>query len=194
VATTSDTTRSNPAICPVCWDLKAGHYGCHCDRADLPYPDTMDEREARIGPWLCHTCQLEIVPGRGRWTMLHCPTCKARVIELNAAAGGLVIPVGIHSLTNQVATRLDAPDEEIARFVSAMGGMVSVITWLDQYCHDRIRRLCEDLGLDTAAPIGHEAFRRACADAGLTHEAAFAELVTARADAARHDTGGAGVP
>lgn len=183
------TVRSVMEICNVCWDLRgrdAGD-GCDCDRAAHPRrPEESEvEREAHIGPWLCHTCQLVVIPPAGRWTRLHCDTCRPHVEEINRLRGELVVPLGIHSAVNgflldiDPASEEDTPDDVAATFAAQLARMGERIEWMTAHRRARTARLVDELGFRLDRPVKLHKFVDKCRDRGFDEEHGLMDLLDA---------------
>ena len=176
-------------ICNVCWDLRgkdAGD-GCACDRAAHPRrPDESEaERESHIGPWLCHTCQLVVIPPAGKWTRLHCDTCRPHAEEINRQRGELLVPIGIHSAVNGFQLDVDPnweddiPADVAGKFSDQLAHMGERIDWLKHHRRARTARLVEEIGFRTDRPVKLHKFVDKCRDRGFDEHHALLDLLDA---------------
>ena len=171
-------------ICTTCWELKGPEATCRCDRPAPPVPagETEEQEESHLGPWLCHTCQLAVIPPAGRWTLLHCDVCRPQIEELNRAAGGLLVPLGIHSIVNGLSLhsgRDEVPADELAEFATRLQGMAKRIEWLEEHCRRRTAWLCTELGFAGRKTVKLRTFVDKCRDRGFDEAFGFEDLLTA---------------
>jgi hypothetical protein len=142
---------------------------------------------------LCRCCAVEILPSGSRWSVWFCDDCKQRVLGLNDAVGGVVIPIGRHTLMNRIGIRgttiagaRDGGPEtrrEIDRFVDAVFMLQRQMERLDEWCALRTAHDVEHLGMAGLPSVPVARFLRAAraaaagGDPSITKTAAFAGLV-----------------
>jgi hypothetical protein len=51
---------------------------------------------------LCYCCGAVEISSGTKWSVFYCRSCQRRVLRLNALCGRCVIPIGRHSLQNQI--------------------------------------------------------------------------------------------
>ena len=101
----SDLQHAAHLICTTCYRLRS------VDTDDCTRPSDHCEcwrgaketsSESALSCTICATCALEIVPGHSRWATFHCARCMPYVRGINDTVGYLLIPIGRHSIVNQV--------------------------------------------------------------------------------------------
>jgi hypothetical protein len=171
-------------ICTTCWELKGPGAPCRCDRQapSVPADETEEQQESGIGPWLCHTCQLAVIPPAGRWTLLHCDVCRPEIEQLNRDAGGLVVPLGIHSIVNGLSIqggRDEVPDDELEEFAARLERMSRRIEWLTAHRRQRTEWLCNELGFADRRTVKLRTFVDKCRDRGFDEAHGLSDLLVA---------------
>jgi hypothetical protein len=134
-------------------DVRRFHQRCRCEGVD-------QERWLRFDfncyLELCRCCGVEPIRSGSRWSSFFCEECKARVLSLNRAAGGWVIPIGRHSAMHGILVRGDERfDPQVAeRFAGAMRGLFAGIDHLDKWSRSVVRRNLAELGFAPGEEVG----------------------------------------
>ena len=107
---------------------------------------------------LCRSCGVELLASGSRWSVWFCSECKARVRDLNDRAGTCVMPIGRHSLMNNVGLSSDQAhdDAEVEAFAESMQGFVRATRRVAEWAAEIVRRNCARVGIADrdVVPIG----------------------------------------
>lgn len=97
---------------------------------------------------LCYCCGQTVIGSGTRWSVFFCEPCKAQVVALNKQHGFAVIPLGRHSLMNQVVLNVRAPDQadEMRKFTENAAGLFERINRLRVWRKRIITRILQELG------------------------------------------------
>lgn len=137
----------DPALLQLC--------GCRRRRPDeqATWP-RFDFNELAI---LCRLCAGELVESGSKWSVFFCDICHPKVVGLNKAVGGTLVPIGCHSLQNQLALRLrhvaaevrGEPEAEdwIDRFMRGLFQLKEMIDHLEEWHRAAVRSNLEAMGL-----------------------------------------------
>jgi len=107
------------------------------------------------------------------------------VEDVNREAGGLVVPLGIHSAVNGFTLDVDpeweddVPAEAASAFAAKMRHLAVRIAWLDAHRKARTSRLADELGFRTDRPVKLHKFVDKCRDRGFDERQAFDDLLEA---------------
>ncbi len=106
---------------------------------------------------LCWCCRMELLISGSRWSYLLCGECQRRARDLNSGAGGLVIPIGRHSIMSGVAMEggphLDdgaTRERALSAFADQMNDWMGSMDRLRAFKRARTVELVERLGLPEA--------------------------------------------
>jgi len=102
---------------------------------------------------LCHCCGKELLKSGSKWSVWFCDYCKGRVREFNVSYGIALIPIGRHSLMNQVV--LDKPFNERAvnNFTAGIIGLQNRIGSIHEWRKIIIAQNLKFLGYSCDAPL-----------------------------------------
>lgn len=150
-------------MCGVCRGVRGGPIGevdgvevlqlCACSTSEDSWGDP------RVGDFnmafeLCRCCGLEALESGSRWSVWFCDPCKDKVSALNINAGRCLVPIGRHSLMNQVALEPHA-DEAVAlsAFTGQLASMVEKIGDAEKWSAAAVRLNLSEAGLPTNQDI-----------------------------------------
>lgn len=172
------------SICTTCCDLRGPFDGwvnpCRCDLAAC---EARGERHPRYDDLvrnvqMCQCCTLAVLRSGSRWSVWFCADCLPLVTERNEAVGLCVVPIGRHSMMNQVslAGNVDPDSVELDVFVGAARGLIDRIDQLDTWARGRTHQLLEGLGLLGSPAVPVTTYLAAARAAGLTKQGAIDDL------------------
>ena len=128
---------------------------------------------------LCRCCGQELLPSGTRWSVWFCEPCKKRVVRLNHRARRCAIPIGRHSLMNDV---FDLPGRaadrvEIDGLVVGLRELFAKMDRLDDWTHEIVRRNCAALGFGDRARVALGEYLVAVRKARISRADAFHEML-----------------
>ena len=116
----------NLKICPRCFELRgqvrlangeAVKQNCLCKKKN---ENRWHGYDFNCKYETCNCCGLEVIPSGSRWSVLYCKDCKDKISALNEKVGKCVIPIGRHSLMNNVYLTGDMPISSIGEFMGEL--------------------------------------------------------------------------
>jgi hypothetical protein len=144
----------------------------------IALPDAATNLDYPTPAELCRCCGLELLPSGSKWSVWFCDECKGRVVALNKAAGRCVVPIGRHSMMNQVFDRGRTRDQvTVEGFVVELRDMVGGIQRLSEWAAEVVRRNCESLGLSGNPSVRLSAYLEAVDRVAPPREAAFRTMI-----------------
>lgn len=133
---------------------------CMCHRRDAADPK-WDRYDFNEHLHLCRCCRSVALSSGSRWSVWFCGECKQRVLALNRAMGGTVVPIGRHTLMAGVSVSgsdlAEAADHEVAQLVdgfhAAAMGLFDAMHRLEEFAHRRTRELRNGVGFKASSPV-----------------------------------------
>lgn len=104
---------------------------------------------------LCYCCGHTVIGSGTRWSVFYCEPCKEKVVALNKQHGFSVIPLGRHSIMNQVVLDPRAPDQEseVRKFTENVGGLFKRIDRLRAWRKRIVARTLQELGFPRGSDV-----------------------------------------
>lgn len=190
-------------VCGTCQDIRGGPIAevdgvevlqlCRCS-------STEDHRaQPRAGDLnrafeLCRCCGLEALPSGSRWSVWFCRPCKDQVRALNNRAGRCGVPIGRHSLMNQVVLDPFADvDVSVPTFTGHLTSMFERIKVTGSWAAAVVELNLEALGLPPDDDVDLDAYLAAVGTLTSIKTQRFSQMVDrlARADAGEAQAAGA---
>jgi hypothetical protein len=173
-------------ICGQCYELKGPVPGrsdgaqqlCSCSPMEVHCAQPTWGSDHNTYAELCRCCGLVLLKSGSKWSLWFCSPCKDVVQDLNQAAGRCVIPIGRHSLMNNVAARTTQLQSKVAvvayvdQLRSLFVNMEDLYTWASTV----VQRNLAALNLDAEADGALSDYLDEIKGSSLTQAAAFETL------------------
>ena len=106
---------------------------------------------------LCYLCAAEVIPSGSRWSSFYCAPCRLRVARHNHTAGGAVIPLGRHTLMNDIVCDGVEADQVSSALEHELAGLGSRIDRLRSWQWRRTRGIVHGYRGEggAAIPLAH---------------------------------------
>jgi hypothetical protein len=152
---------------------------CSCATAKQRQAQRKFGRDFACWVELCYCCGLHTVGSGSRWSPFHCQEyCRQQVRAFNNLVGYCLIPVGRHSLMNQVA--LQPEERSQAQIEAFVGELKSVFARIDEHrkwAQATVLGHLAYLGFKLGADVPLEGYLERARLLELTSEYVFGDLV-----------------
>lgn len=182
-------------VCATCYRLRSidaepdrvDRDECRCIRTDV----NPALRELQVSCRICAACGLAVAHGHTKWRLNFCDGCRPAFAEMRALLGWSHIPIGIHSIVNQMRSiggdelaamkespvgprLLDRRTNQLATDLTKMvGGIDRLYAHVDRLAGGRLAAL----GLTSEPTVPWVDYLAACRDAGITNDDGWAALL-----------------
>ena len=173
----------NLQVCVACSKLRGPYAGfdnlCQCDRNIWDRHPVPRCGDLANNVNFCTSCLLAVAPGSSRWTSYYCGQCQPHVIVLNRLARRCVVPMGPHSMMNNVFHATSPGpvlDVQMVAFADQLSTLFRNQTNLHELAVDRIRARLRDFDIETHAILARDYVDRCFAE-GWNAEAGFVDFM-----------------
>jgi hypothetical protein len=180
-------------MCRKCLGLRGPFFDAHnrCERVQRcgcePRDPLWNAYDYNSAAELCHCCAWRVVPSGSKWSLFFCEPCKAPIRAYNQAAGLRVVPLGRHSIMNDVTLSVATAESRRARRAceGALPGLFERIATLWRYHHAHLARVANAIDAEGATMPLSQYIERAHRDRPSTAEAcaAVVRAITAETSA-----------
>ena len=184
-----DVPAGRMLICGQCHELKGLVPGridgarqlCSCSPVALRESQPLWGYDYNTYAELCRCCGLVLLRSGSRWSVWFCGPCDEAVRALNQAAGRCVIPIGRHSLMNNVvvSTAQLQSGAAVRAYTDQLHSLFVNMEDLRTWGRAVVQRNLAALGFDSEDDVALSAYLDEIKSSSLTQLAAFEALVSA---------------
>ena len=104
---------------------------------------------------LCYCCGQELLRSGSKWSVFFCNICKEQIMQFNSAHGFALVPIGRHSLMNNIDASSDLAEGEKGNeeFASPMLSFFERIEFLYEWKRSVIKARPDRMGLSTDTDV-----------------------------------------
>jgi hypothetical protein len=171
-------------MCRTCFALRGPFFDAHngCERVQRcgcePHDPLWNAYDYNCIAELCHCCAWRTVGSGSKWSPFFCEPCKRPIWAYNQAAGLAVVPIGRHSIMNNVALSVENAKTRRARraFANTLPGWIEGTRRLWRYQRATVARIVGSIDTTGATMPLAQYIERARRDRPSTTEAFAAVL------------------
>ena len=190
VSASEDVPAGQVLICGQCHELKGivprrtdGTLQlCSCSAVEVHRAQPSWGGDHNTYAELCKCCGLVLLRSGSKWSVWFCVPCKKAVLALNQMAGRCAIPIGRHSLMNNVVSRASELQSDVAilAYVDQLQSLSVSMNDLHKWASIVVRRSLATLNFDTNRDVAlWDYLDKIESCSSLTQTAAFEALVSA---------------